>query len=230
MDDTWENCLFLLLEINLENRKHIHRSGLIYGRVISRIKARLKRRLFVCNKWNRLYILSASHTCLIDQDLRAIRSLRTAFLSSSTVLQTMGQITFSSAEHVCADTRGHPSVQVLEKILRIRFNQVFSQVQGSGLTELVQGPLGSSCLKETRTYVRLQWNHKLLKMQVFLLVPWEVTCKKIKDKINGLLAGTHTGTCPLYPLLGVATPACLLCQHHLILRRSKKEKTKRVIS
>lgn len=145
MDDTWENCLFLLLEINLENRKHIHKSGITYRSVISRIKARFKRRLFVCDKRSRLYILSASHTCLIDRDLRAIRSLRIAFLSSPTVLQTVGQITFNSAESVCADTRGHHSVQVLEKILRIRLNQV----QGSGLTELVQGPLGSSCLKET---------------------------------------------------------------------------------
>lgn len=61
-------------------------------------------------------------------------------------------------------------------------------------------------------------------MQVFLLVPWEVTCKKIKDKINGLLAGTHTGTCPLYPLLGVATPACLLCQHHLSYSGDQKRR------
>lgn len=146
MDDTWENCLFLLLEINLENWKNIHKSGLTYRKVMNRIKARFKSGLLVCNKQSRLYILSASHTCLIDQDLRAIRSLRTTFLSSSTVLQTMGQITFSSAESVCADTSGHHSVQVLEKILRIRFSQVFSQVQGSGLTLLVQGPLGSSCL------------------------------------------------------------------------------------
>lgn len=216
MDDTREkNCLFLLLKINLENRKHTHKSELTYRRVISRIKAKFKRRLFVCNKWNRLYILSASHTCLIDQDLRAIRSLRIAFLSSSAVLQTLGQMTSSSAESVWADTRGHHSVWVLEKTFRIRLNQVFSQVQGSGLTELVQGPLGSSCLKDMWMYVRLQWNQKLLKMHVFLLVPWEVTCKKIKDKINGLLAGTHTGTCPLSPLLRVATPACLLRQHHL---------------
>lgn len=165
--------------------------------------------------------MCASHTCLIDQDLRAVRI---AFPSSSIAIQTMDQITFSSAEGVCADTSGHHSVQVLEKILRIRLNQVFSQVQGSGLTGLVQGPLGSSCLKETWMYVRLQWNHKLLKMQVFLLVPGEVTCKKIKDKINGLLAGTHTGTCPLYPLLGVATPACLLCQHHLSYSGDQKRR------
>lgn len=159
-------------------------------------------------------------TCLIDRDWRAIWSLRVAFLSSSTPFQTMGQITSSSAESVCADTHGHHSVQVLEKILRIRLNQV----QGSGLTEWVQGPLGSSCLKETWMYVRLQWNHKLLKMQVFLLVPWEVTCKKIKDKINGLLAGTHTGSCPLYPLLGVTTPACLLCQQHLSYSGDQKRR------
>lgn len=65
---------------------------------------------------------------------------------------------------------------------------------------------------------------------MFLLVPQEVTCKKIKDKINGLLAGMYPGTCPSFALLGIATPAYLLPQHPLTLRRSKKEKTKRVVS
>ena len=107
-------------QINLEYWKNTHKSGLAYRRVISRTKAKFKRRLFVRNKWNRLYILSASHAWLIDQflDLRAIRPFWVALLCSSAVLLTMDQTTVCSAESTHADTRGHHTVPVVCKYLR----------------------------------------------------------------------------------------------------------------
>lgn len=115
-----ENCLFLPLKTSLEYWKHTRKSGLAYRKVISRIKAKFKRRLLACNKWNRLYLLSASHACLLDQFwyLRAVRPLWVAFLCSSTVLLTTGQTTVCSAESTRADTRGHHTVPIVCEYLR----------------------------------------------------------------------------------------------------------------
>lgn len=115
-DTQEEDCLFLLLNITLEYCKHTHNLGSVYRRVISRGKAKFQR-LFVCNKWNKLY-LSASNACLTDQfwDLKALKPIWTAFLCSFTVL--LIQITVFSAESTCTGTHGHHAVLTSCEYLR----------------------------------------------------------------------------------------------------------------